>query len=153
MSGMKVDKVKRMAAELLGVGESRIWIDPTKLEEVSGVVSKEDVRRLIKDGIIKKLPEESNSRARWRVRHEQRKKGRRRGPGKRKGVKTARQDPKEVWMGRIRRMRRFLRYLRDHEIIDRRTYRRLYMLAKGGMFHSLSHLKLYLKEHYGVEVK
>ncbi len=150
---MRADKVAKLAAEILGVGESRIWIDHRKLEEVGEVVSKEDVRRLIKKGVIKVEPKKGNSRARWKVRHEQRKKGRRRGYGKRKGKATARQDPKEAWMHRIRKMRRFLRYLRDHDIIDRKTYRELYMKAKGGMFDSLSSLKMHLKEKYGIEVR
>ena len=150
---MRADRVAKLAAEVLGVGESRIWIDHRKLEEVGEVVSKEDVRKLIKKGVIKVEPEKGNSRARWKVRHEQRKKGRRRGYGKRKGKATARQDPKEAWMYRIRKIRRFLRYLRDHDIIDRKTYRELYMKAKGGMFDSLSSLKMHLKERYGIEVR
>jgi len=150
---VRPDKVARLAAEILGVGESRIWIDPTRLADVSEAVSKEDVRRLIEEGAIKVEPKRRNSRARWKVRHEQRKKGRRRGYGKRKGKASARQDPKEAWMNRIRKIRRFLRYLRDHEVIDRRTYRELYMKAKGGMFDSLSNLKTYLRERYGIEVK
>ncbi len=137
---------KRLAAEVLGVGESRIWIDPTRIEDVEGAVTKEEIRKLIKEGVIRVKPIKGNSRARWRERHEKRKKGRRRGPGKRKGAKTARLSKKEAWMNTIRKIRRYLRYLRDHGVIDRRTYRRLYMLAKGGTFRSLSSLKTYMKE-------
>ncbi len=137
---------KRLAAEVLGVGESRIWIDPARIEDVEGAVTKEEIRKLIKEGVIRVKPVKGNSRARWRERHEKRKKGRRRGPGKRKGAKTARLSKKEAWMNTIRKIRRYLRYLRDHGVIDRRTYRRLYMLAKGGTFRSLSSLKTYMKE-------
>jgi len=138
---------KRLAAEILGVGESRIWIDPNRIEDVADAITREEIRGLIKDGVIQVKPVHSNSRERWRKRHLQRKKGRRRGYGKRKGKKTARKDKKEEWMNRIRKIRRFLRYLRDNGIIDRKTYRRLYMLAKGGTFHSLASLKHYMKEH------
>jgi len=79
---MRADKVARLAAEILGVGESRVWIDSKKLSELEEVVSKSDVRRLIDEGIVKVEPKKGNSRARWKVRHEQRKKGRRRGYGK-----------------------------------------------------------------------
>ena len=137
---------KRLAAEVLGVGVSRIWIDPTRIDEVMDAITREDIKRLIKDGVIRVKPIHGNSRARWRYRHEQRKKGRRRGHGRRKGAKNARQDKKEVWMYRIRKIRRYLRYLRDHGVIDRKTYRRLYMLAKGGAFHSLSSLKMHMVE-------
>lgn len=143
---MDLSLQKRLAAEVLGVGESRIWIDPDKIEDVEGAVTKEEIRRLIKEGVIRVKPVKGNSRARWKERHEKRKKGRRRGPGKRKGAKTARLSKKEAWMNRIRKIRRYLRYLRDRGIIDRKTYRRLYMLAKGGVFKSLSSLKSYMKE-------
>ncbi len=142
---------KRLAAEILGVGVSRIWIDPRQVDRVAEAITREDVKRLIKEGVIQVKPVKGNSRERWKIRHEQRKKGRRRGPGHRKGDKTARTDPKEQWMNRIRKIRRYLRWLRDHGVIDRRTYRRLYMLAKGGAFTSLSHLKTYLREQGIVE--
>jgi len=139
--------VKRMAAELLGVGIHRVWIDPERLEDVEDAITREDVRRLIKDGVIKTKPIKGVSRVRARFRHEQRKKGRRRGCGRRKGVKSARLDTKEAWVCRIRAIRNFLKYLRKRRIISRSTYRRLYMLAKGGTFTSVSHVKTYIREH------
>ncbi len=144
---MDLSYQRRLAAEILGVGETRIRFDPEQLDRIASAVTREDVRRLIKDGAITVEPPHSNSRGRWRYRHEQRKKGRRRGPGRRKGAKGARMDEKEAWMNRIRKIRRFLRWLRDHGVIDRRTYRKLYLMAKGGAFESLSALKRYMKDH------
>ncbi|HIP85899.1 MAG TPA: 50S ribosomal protein L19e [Pyrodictium sp.] len=138
---------KRLAADILGVGESRIWIDPTKIDQVAQAITREDVRKLIKEGIIRVKPAHSPSRGRWRERHQARKKGRRRGPGRRKGVASARKDPKEEWMHRIRKIRRYLRWLRDHGVIDRRTYRQLYRWAKGGMFPTFASLKRWLRDH------
>ncbi len=138
---------RRLAAEILGVGESRIWIDPEKVEDIASAITREEVRRLIKEGAIKALPVRSPSRGRWRQRHKARKKGRHRGPGKRKGDASARRDPKEEWMHRIRKMRRYLRFLRDHGVIDKRTYRKLYMWAKGGMFPTFASLQRWLREH------
>jgi len=139
---------RRLAAEILGVGESRIWIspDPEHAEEISQAVTKSDVLKLIKRGLIQVRPKKGNSHSRWLERHLQRRKGRRRGLGKRKGKATARLDPKEVWMARIRKMRRYLRWLRDHGVIDRHTYRRLYRLAKGGAFRSLADLRRHMVE-------
>lgn len=139
---------RRLAAEILGVGESRIWIspDPEHAEDIENAVTKEDVARLIKQGIIRVRPKKGNSHSRWLQRHIQRRKGRRRGYGKRKGPATARQDPKEAWMARIRKIRRYLRWLRDHGQIDRHTYRRLYRLAKGGAFKSLADLRRHMEE-------
>ena len=61
-------------------------------------------------------------------------------------------DSKRMWIATIRKIRRFLKWLRDHEVIDRKTYRRLYRLAKGGMFRSLADLKRHLQE-LGIQVR
>lgn len=137
---------KKLAAEILGVGVSRIWVDPSKVNDIADVITRDGVKRLIKDGVISVKPVHSNSRVRWRYRHRQRVKGRRRGQGKRKGEKKARRGDKTTWVSRIRKIRRFLRYLRDNGLIDRKTYRRLYRLAKGGYFHSFASLRAYLVE-------
>ena len=136
---------RKIAAALLDCGENRVWMDPTALEDIAGAVTKEDVRELIEQGLIKRKPEKGISRARINKRKAQRRKGRRRGHGRRKGRKGARMSKKELWMRRIRPIRRRLKYLRDSGIIDRRTYRVLYRKAKGGEFRSVSHLNSYLE--------
>ncbi|MEM3926948.1 MAG: 50S ribosomal protein L19e [Desulfurococcaceae archaeon] len=145
MSDLKLQK--RLAAEILGVGISRIKIDPGRVDEVGEAITREEIKRLIKEGAIRVKPVHGITGYSSKVRSAQRIKGRRRGHGKRKGSKGARLDQKEIWMNRIRKIRCFLKYLRDKKIIDKRTYRRLYMLAKGGAFASLSSLKTYLREH------
>ncbi len=143
---------KRLAAEVLGVGVSRIRIDPERIEDVESALRREDIRRLIKDGAIYVLPARRNSRGRWKERHRKRKKGHRRGPGKRKGARGARVDEKRLWMYTIRKIRRYLKWLRDNGVIDRKTYRKLYLLAKGGTFRSLSDLKRHLTD-MGIQVR
>ncbi len=93
---------RRIAAELLKCGENRIWIDPERIEDVAAAITREDIKRLIHDGVIKKKPIKGQSRARARAFQEARKKGRHRGPGSKKGKKTARMGKKEVWMMTIR---------------------------------------------------
>ncbi len=138
---------KRLAAEILGVGVSRIRVDPARLSDVAQAITREEVKKLIDEGAIWVEPEQGIAGTSSKIRHEKRKKGHRRGHGKRKGSKIARSGDKDEWINRIRKMRVFLRYLRDKKIIDKKTYRRLYMLAKGGYFSSFSALKLYLREH------
>lgn len=144
---MDLSLQKRLAAEILGVGESRIWINPEEAERVSEAITREDIRKLIKEGVIRVKPEHSNSRGRWRRLHKQRKKGRRRGPGSRKGKATARLSKKEAWMNRVRAQRKLLKTLRDKGVISRKDYRRLYRLVKGGVFKSVAQLRTYIKEH------
>lgn len=140
---MKASLARRLAAEILGVGESRIWINPENLDKVATVISRDEVRKLIKDGIITIRPPSTPSRGRVRTRLRQKKKGRRRGPGSRKGTKIT---EKEIWVVKVRALRRYLRYLRKRKLIDRRTYRKLYLMIKGGAFRSKRHLETYLTE-------
>ncbi len=142
---------KRLAADLLKCGERRVWIDPTKINEIAEAITREEIRIFIHKGWIKKKPVKGTSRARARILHEKRKKGRRRGHGKRKGKKTAREDPKRIWIYRVRKMRRYVRYLVRNGFIDKRTYRRLRSLIKGGFFRNFSHLRLYVEKELGVK--
>ncbi len=144
---MNLRSQRRMAADILKCGVHRVWIDPERMDEVARAQTKDDIRRLIKEGVIKKKPIKGQSRVRARKRHEQRKKGRQRGPGRRKGAKGARMPRKRQWIQRIRAIRRELRKLRDEGKIDRSTYRKLYMMAKGGYFRDRSHLLMYIEEH------
>ncbi|MCC6022175.1 MAG: 50S ribosomal protein L19e [Sulfolobales archaeon] len=141
---------KRLAAEILGVGVSRIRIDPSRVDDVVGVITRDGIKKLIDDGVITVEYEKGNSRGRWRERHKKRKAGHRRGHGSRKGKAGARAERKGMWVSTIRKLRRYLRWLRDHEVIDSKTYRRMYVLAKGGVFKSLSDLKRYLRD-MGIE--
>jgi len=47
---------RRLAAEILKIGESRVWMDPDRTEEVEIAISREEIRRLIHDGAIKSRP-------------------------------------------------------------------------------------------------
>ncbi|MGC9132844.1 MAG: 50S ribosomal protein L19e [Nanopusillaceae archaeon] len=143
---MDLSLQRRLAAEILNVGEDRVWIDPTKTEEVSKALSKQDIKELINKGIIRKKQVEGQSRTWARYIHEQKKKGRRRGQGSRKGGKKARSDKKEEWMKKIRSLRKLLKKLRDEKIIDKHIYRDLYRKAKGGEFKNKRSILLYLKE-------
>jgi len=136
-----------MAAEVLGVGEGRVWIDPERLEDVEAAITREDIRRLIHEGAIRKLKEKGVSRARARILHEKRKKGRRRGQGSRSGSRKARAKLKKVWVMKIRALRRRLRELKEKRVITTRVYRQLYLKAKSGVFRSISDLHRYIEVH------
>lgn len=143
---MKLSTQRRLAAELLGAGVNRVWINPEREADVGGAITKEDIRRLIKDGTIKARPKEGISRSRARKRLAQRRKGRRRGPGSRKGRAKARMSKKEAWTRRVRPLRARLRELREKGTINPSQYRRLYRMVKGGSFRSKAHLDAYMKE-------
>jgi large subunit ribosomal protein L19e len=137
---------KRLASEILGVGIGKVYIDPDRMDDVKQAITRQDIRSLIRDGAIKKRPEKGSSRGRIRKRIVQRRKGRRKGPGHRKGTENARYPKKERWMGKVRAQRRFLKRMRDKEILPTFEYRKLYRRVKGGFFRSVAHLKLHMKK-------
>lgn len=136
---------RRLAAELLGCGENRVWIDPLHTDDVAEAVTRQDVRSLINRGLVDKKQKKGSSRSRARKLQEQKDKGRRQGPGSRKGSRGARESKKTRWMRTIRPIRRTLRYLRDEGHLDPATYRTYYRQAKGGVFRSRNHLIAHLK--------
>jgi large subunit ribosomal protein L19e len=144
---MNLKSQRRMASELSKIGENRVWIDPERVEDVEGAITREEIRKLIHEGAIKAAPERGVSRSRARALHAKRVEGRRRGRGSRGGKKTAVMPRKEAWKNRIRAIRAHLKDLRDHRIIRKDVYRRLYLLAKGGTFQDINHVEQYIEAH------
>jgi large subunit ribosomal protein L19e len=144
---MNVSSQRKLAARILKVGENRVWIDPNRLDDVSLAIRRDDIRRLIREGAIRQLPKKGISRARAKELQAKRKRGLRSGPGSRKGKRNAKVSGKEKWMLKIRAIRRHLKALRARRIIRPRDYRRLYRLAKGGVFPSIRRVDVYIQEH------
>ena len=84
---MDAKKLRRLAAHILGVGEKKILITDGLNERIGEAITKDDVRQLIKDGIVVKRRGNEHSRGRARILHAKRKKGRKRGMGRRYGTK------------------------------------------------------------------
>lgn len=143
---MNLRSQRRLASEVLGCGANRVWIDPEKADEVSMAITREEIRKLVHEEAIKALPENSQSRGRARVLAEKKKKGRRIGPGTKKGKIFSVVPRKTRWMNRIRAQRRKLRELRERRIIAVDTYRNLYRKAKGGEFRSIAELERYIND-------
>jgi large subunit ribosomal protein L19e len=135
---------KRLAAALLKVGGTRVWMDPEKLEDIATAITREDIRGLIEQGIVKRRPKVGISRGRARARDIKRAKGHRKGHGSRRGAAGARAPKKEQWMRKIRAQRKVLKDMREEKTIDAHNYRILYRKAKGGEFRNVAHLKSYI---------
>ena len=140
---------KRLAADILDVGENRIRFDPDEQAEIADAITRDDVRELIDSGIIEAKTAKGNSRGRARKRQKKRAYGHQKGHGSRKGKAGGRQNKKDDWRSRIRAQRRELRELRDAGDIDRSQYRELYEMASGGEFDSVADLNRYVNETYG----
>jgi len=144
---MRLQSQKRISGQLLKCSKSKIVFDSERLDEIKEAITKADIRGLIIDKAISKKPTVGTSRVRARKKAIQKRKGKRRGVGSRKGRKTARLPQKEVWMNKIRAQRAVLKELKQKEKIENETFRDLYMKSKGGFFRSLRHMKLYINEH------
>jgi large subunit ribosomal protein L19e len=136
---MKMKTQRRLAAEILKVGESKIWLDPTKISEIEKAVTKADIRRLIERGYIKvrkdklKKPKEKEKKRRYE--------------GSKKGKKYSIVPRKRRWINLVRNLREFARELKEKGKIDNKTYKLVRKWIKGGMFKSRTHMKLYLEQH------
>ncbi len=132
---------KRLAASVLGCGVNRVWFDPDRATDVEGAISRDDLRTLIKEGVIRAHQKKGVSRGRARERDAKRSYGHRKGPGRRRGAKGARRPSKTQWIQRIRAIRKVMRALRDEGKIDAHLYRILYRKSSGGQSRSVAHMK------------
>jgi large subunit ribosomal protein L19e len=138
---------RRLAAEILKVGETRVWIDPERIDYVETAITREEVRKLIHEKVVKSLPEKGVSRARARILAAKRKKGLRRGPGGKSGSARSKISKKQAWMNRIRPLRRRMRELKVSRAITVSTYRKLYDMSESGVFESKADLERYIRTH------
>lgn len=137
---------RRLAAQILNVGQNRVWMDPERIDDVEAAITREEIRKLIREGAIKSMAEKGVSRARARVLHKKKREGRRRGLGSKSGAAHARVSKKEAWMSKIRALRRRLRELKINKVISENAYRKAYVMASSGRFKSIADLEDHLKE-------
>ncbi len=106
---------RSLAAQILKIGQNRVWINPERMDDVEGAITREEVRKLIHEKIIVSLPEKGVSRSRAKIIREKKLKGRRSGPGSITGASHAKVTKKEAWMLKIRSLRRKLRELEGQQ--------------------------------------
>ncbi|NXO00650.1 RL19 protein, partial [Rhinopomastus cyanomelas] len=67
---------KRLASSVLRCGKKKVWLDPNETNEIANANSRQQIRKLIKDGLIIRKPVTVHSRARCRKNTLARRKGR-----------------------------------------------------------------------------
>ena len=142
---VNIAKKRELVARILGVGANRIRFEPDRLEDVADSITRDNVRSLVNSGAIWTVQVKGTSRGRaikkravWKVHGK--------GPGSKKGKKTARVGKKEVYVIRVRSMRYRLKVLKDRKDITNEIYWQLYKKVNGGQVRSLAHLRDLVKE-------
>ena len=133
---MNAVKAKELAAKILKVGVGRIYLDPTQTSKIKEAMTKDDIRTLIAERVIKKKPQVSQSKGRTRVSKEAKAKGRGRGKGKRSASKKVRSEQRDRWINRVRSQRRTLKELKvkNSKEVKEIGYSKIYKRIKGGYF-------------------
>ena len=144
---MSLKSQRRLAAEILKIGENRVWIDPERIDYVESAITREEIRKLIHEKVVIPLPEKGISRARARLLNAKRKKGLRRGPGGKSGPARSKITKKQAWINRIRPVRRRLCELKESRAITESVYRKMYDMSESGVFESKADLERYIRTH------
>jgi large subunit ribosomal protein L19e len=127
---MAISTVRRVAARILGAGESRIRILDTK--RATEALTAEDVRGLIRDKAVIAIPKDGVSRGKARITQQRKHAGRGRGKGSKKGSMYAGTTKKDLWMRKVRSQRKTLRNNKFR--LSSQNYRRIYGMVSGNAF-------------------
>ena len=132
---------RRMAAKVLNIGKNKIWFIPGRINEIKEAITQQDIVDLIKDKAIKRKPHLGQKRRAGRINLKRKKKGRRRGPGHIKKV-----IKKRDYIHRIRKLRSFLKSLKNTNKMNSEECRKIYMLLKAGMLKNKQAITEYIQE-------
>ena len=142
-----MNTVRRIASQLLGVGESKIRFKTDAISKIGEALTREDVRALIADRSVYAIAPRGVARIRGRAKQIQIRKGRRSGTGSRKGTFATRSGKKDAWIAKIRAQRTFLRGLVSSGKIKSSESRKIYLMVKGNAFKGVKVLSAYLKDN------
>ncbi|MGN6822877.1 MAG: 50S ribosomal protein L19e [Candidatus Nitrosocosmicus sp.] len=141
---VNIRKKRELVSRILGVGVNRVRFEPDKLDDVADSITRENIRSLVNNGSIWTSKVQGTSRGRTRSKlHIKKKHGT--GPGSKKGKKTARVGKKEIYVIRIRSMRRHLKILKERKDLTNDQFWILYKKVNGAQVRSLSHLRELVK--------
>jgi large subunit ribosomal protein L19e len=140
---MSIKLTKRVASDIMNRGVSAIRISPERIEDAQKAITREDVRGLIKSGVIYAVEPKHNKSMRSVLLREKRTKGRRRGIGRKRGTKNARSSM--THKKKIRGQRRVLLALKKDNSMDNAAFKVFYRLVRGGTFASKASLINHIK--------
>lgn len=136
---------KRLASRVIGVGVHRIKFDSDHLDDVADAITRENIRSLITANTIRVKSFTGTSRGRAQQKKEQKNK---RGTkqGSKQGRKGARVGKKEVYVAKVRSLRRILKIAKDREEITNPEFWALYKKVGGNTVRNKAHLRTLIQE-------
>ncbi len=136
---------KRLASRVIGVGVHRIKFDSDHLDDVADAITRENIRSLITANTIQIKSFTGTSRGRAQEKKSQKKK-RGTGQGSKQGRKGAREGKKEVYVAKVRSLRRLLKIAKDRKEITNPEFWALYKKVGGNTVRNKAHLRLLMEE-------
>lgn len=136
---------KRLASRVMGVGIHRVRFDSDHLDDIADAITRENIRSLITANTITKRPFTGTSRGRAQDKRSQRGK---RGTtqGSKHGRKGARVGKKEVYVAKVRALRRLLKTAKDRKDITNPEFWALYKKVGGNTVRNKAHLRSLMDE-------
>ncbi|MGY5144786.1 MAG: 50S ribosomal protein L19e [Candidatus Nitrosopumilus sp. bin_32a] len=136
---------KRLAARVTGVGVHRIKFDTDHLDDIADAITRENIRSLITANTIRIKSFTGTSRGRAQEKKDQKNK---RGTtqGSKQGRKGARVGKKEVYVAKVRALRRLLKIAKDRKDLTNPEFWALYKKVGGNTVRNKAHLRLLMEE-------
>ncbi len=136
---------KRLASRVTGVGVHRIKFDSDHLDDVADAITRENIRSLITANTITIKPFTGTSKGRAQTKKAQKNK---RGTtqGSKQGRKGARVGKKEVYVAKVRSLRRLLKIAKDRKDLTNPEFWALYKKVGGNTVRNKAHLRLLMDE-------
>ncbi len=137
-----LNKKKELAAKALKVGKNRIYFSSENLAEIREAITKQDIKDLYSEGIIRIKQVKGRKTIKKRKT--------RRGPGK---IKKKVNKRKQIYVKITRKLRAYLKELKKLGVINNDLYIDLRKKIRMRRFRSKFHLKEYLESHEEIGIK
>jgi large subunit ribosomal protein L19e len=136
---------RRLVARILGVGANRIKFDSEYLDDVADAITRDNIRSLLTANIIEVRPIKGTSKGRAHHKKSQRRK---RGTkqGSKKGARGTRIGKKQVYVRKIKALRRRLKVSKGRKEITNQDYWKLYRQVGGNQVRNVAHLRTLIEE-------
>ncbi|GKS67220.1 50S ribosomal protein L19e [Nitrosarchaeum sp.] len=136
---------KRLVARVTGVGIHRVRLDSDYLDDVSDAITRQNIRSLLTAKKITIKPIVGTSKGRAQMKKAQKHK---RGTtqGSKKGRKGARVGKKDVYVAKVRSLRRLLKIAKDRKELTNSEFWALYKKVGGNTVRNKAHLRLLMEE-------